>query len=43
MLAVKKIIDLPHEREVWARSPWQKGKPGFYQGESNSDQPVPHP
>ncbi len=29
-LAVKKILDRPHEREVWARDPWQAGQPGFY-------------
>jgi len=29
-LAVKKIIDLPHERAVWARDPWKEGRPGFH-------------
>ena len=29
-LAVKKAIDLPHEREVWARDPWKEGRPGFH-------------
>lgn len=30
LLAVKKIIDMPHERAIWARDPWQKGRPGFH-------------
>jgi len=31
MLAVKKAIDLPHERRVWAQNPWRDGgKPGFH-------------
>jgi len=30
-LAVKKAIDLPHEREVWARSGWKgDARPGWY-------------
>lgn len=29
-LAVKKALDRAHEREVWARSPWQEGRPGFH-------------
>jgi len=29
-LAVKKAIDAPHERAVWARDPWEKGRPGFH-------------
>lgn len=43
MLAVKKIIDLPHEREIWARNPWQKGRPGFHRGENNSEHPMSRP
>jgi glycerol-3-phosphate acyltransferase PlsY len=42
-LAVKKIIDLPHEREVWARNPWQDGQPGFYRDDSDPAQPLPRP
>ncbi len=44
-LAVKKILDMPHEREVWARSPWQEGEPGFHKDlpDENQPQPVPHP
>jgi len=31
MLAVKKAIDLPHERRVWAENPWQDGAlPGWH-------------
>lgn len=30
LLAVKKIIDMPHERAIWARDPWQRGRPGFH-------------
>lgn len=29
-LGVKKLIDAPHEREVWARDPWKEGRPGFH-------------
>ena len=29
-LAVKKAIDMPHERAVWARDPWEEGRPGFH-------------
>lgn len=30
-MGVKKILDLPHERKVWARSGWKGGaKPGWY-------------
>lgn len=29
-LAVKKMIDRAHEQEVWARSPWKEGRPGFH-------------
>ncbi len=30
-MGVKKILDLPHEREVWARSGWKgDAKPGWY-------------
>ena len=30
LLGIKKLIDREHEREVWARDPWQKGHPGFH-------------
>jgi glycerol-3-phosphate acyltransferase PlsY len=29
-LAVKKAMDAPHERAVWARDPWKTGAPGFH-------------
>lgn len=29
-LAVKKIMDCAHEQAVWARDPWQNGRPGFH-------------
>lgn len=29
-LGVKKILDMPHERKVWARDPWEMGQPGFH-------------
>jgi glycerol-3-phosphate acyltransferase PlsY len=31
---VKKLLDRPHETEVWQTHPWEgNAKPGFYQGE----------
>jgi len=30
LLAVKKVIDMPHERAIWARDPWARGQPGFH-------------
>ena len=34
-MGVKKILDLPHEREVWARSGWEgDAKPGWYRPQS---------
>ncbi len=30
MLGVKKVIDMPHERAIWARDPWAEGRPGFH-------------
>jgi glycerol-3-phosphate acyltransferase PlsY len=42
-LAVKKILDMPHEREVWARDPWQNGRPGFHHDDCDFQQPVTHP
>lgn len=30
LLAWKKMIDRAHEQEVWARSPWEQGEPGFH-------------
>ncbi len=38
-LAVKKILDMPHERAVWARDPWPEGQPGFH-AETVEEQPV---
>lgn len=35
MLAVKKWLDLAHEREVWKRSGWQgEARPGWYRDEA---------
>ncbi len=41
-LAVKKIIDRPHERATWARDPWKTGQPGFYSAptEETNGKPV---
>lgn len=30
MLGLKKIVDKSHERAVWARAPWNEGRPGFH-------------
>jgi len=40
-LSIKKIIDLPHERRVWAEHGWEgtTARPGWYQ-EENDDQPA---
>lgn len=43
LLAVKKIIDMPHEREVWAQRPWKEGRPGFHSENGNSEQLAHHP
>ena len=37
MLAVKKAIDAPHERMVWARDPWSEGRPGFHRDEADAE------
>jgi glycerol-3-phosphate acyltransferase PlsY len=41
-LSVKKAIDLPHERRVWAEHGWQgtTARPGWYK-EENEDRPAP--
>jgi len=41
-LSIKKIIDLPHERRVWAEHGWEgtTARPGWYK-EENEDQPAP--
>lgn len=41
-LAVKKVLDMPHEREVWERDPWKQGRPGFHSepADENRTQPV---
>ena len=40
MLAVKKTIDLPHERRVWAQNPWRDGaKPGWHSESSTLKMP----
>lgn len=36
---LKKVLDAHHEREVWARDPWEKGRPGFHPEGNNKDQP----
>lgn len=44
-LAVKKAIDMPHERAIWTRDPWARGRPGFHpeSPEETSGEPVVHP
>jgi glycerol-3-phosphate acyltransferase PlsY len=38
VLALKKIVDGPHERAIWASDPWDSGRPGFYpQGEVEAE------
>jgi hypothetical protein len=37
LLAVKKAIDAPHERAVWARDPWRAGRPGFHGAEADEE------
>ncbi len=41
-LAIKKIIDQPHERRVWAEHGWEgtTAQPGWYE-EENENQPAP--
>jgi glycerol-3-phosphate acyltransferase PlsY len=45
LLAVKKAIDMPHERAIWARDPWVRGRPGFHaeSPEETSGEPVVRP
>jgi hypothetical protein len=39
LLAVKKALDAHHEREVWARDPWSKGRPGLHPESPDQDHP----
>lgn len=45
LLAVKKVIDASHERAVWARDPWENGRPGCHpEGANQTDtERVTHP
>jgi glycerol-3-phosphate acyltransferase PlsY len=45
LLGVKKVIDVPHERAIWARDPWARGRPGFHpeSPEETSGEPVVRP
>ena len=45
LLAVKKVIDMPHERAIWARDPWARGQPGFHpeSPKETSGEPVVRP
>jgi glycerol-3-phosphate acyltransferase PlsY len=48
LLAVKKVIDRPHEQAIWARDPWDRGQPGFHveaplDGGGNSGQETTRP
>ena len=40
LLALKKVLDAHHEREVWERDPWQKGRPGFRPESAEEDHPT---
>ena len=40
-LALKKRLDLGHERQVWAASGWENGsRPGWYDGTGAGEEPV---
>lgn len=40
MLALKKAIDLPHQRRIWAQNPWRDGaKPGWHSEPSATKPP----
>ncbi len=41
LLALKKALDAPHEREVWARDPWRQGRPGFHPQGSDDEHHTP--
>jgi len=45
LLAMKKVIDMPHERAIWARDPWARGQPGFHpeSPKETSGEPVVRP
>jgi glycerol-3-phosphate acyltransferase PlsY len=43
LLALKKVIDRPHEQAVWARDPWDDGLPGFHQGPPTETGDSPRP
>ncbi len=44
LAGVKKLIDRPHEMQVWASHPWQGGaRPGFHQEEGSDQAPAPDP
>jgi glycerol-3-phosphate acyltransferase PlsY len=37
LLALKKLIDRPHEQRVWARDPWSASAPGEFQPKGEMD------
>jgi glycerol-3-phosphate acyltransferase PlsY len=43
LLGLKKIVDRSHERAVWARAPWDRGRPGFHQNPPPEATDTPHP
>jgi glycerol-3-phosphate acyltransferase PlsY len=43
LLALKKIVDRPHEQAAWARDPWQSGQPGFHSGPPAEAADTPQP
>lgn len=46
LLAAKKLLDRPHEGQVWAEHPWEgDARPGWHEGAEGDDAPAPeaHP
>ena len=39
LLGIKRLVHREHEREVWARDPWQQGHPGFHHEENGEAGP----
>jgi glycerol-3-phosphate acyltransferase PlsY len=42
LLGLKKTIDRSHEQAVWARTPWDRGRPGFRQSPPHEVVDMPH-